>query len=79
MQTVKMADKEEKRNAAQVKKKEEKHIVALGTDSGGYSPRGFSLDMSPQRRRLIFPWKEYFLPYGVYDFDQTDAIQDMHL
>lgn len=63
--------------AAYVKKREEKHIFALGTDAGGYSPRGFSLDMSPQRRRLIFPWKEYFLPYGVYDFDQTDAIQDI--
>ncbi|PKF76092.1 M28 family peptidase [Chryseobacterium sp. PMSZPI] len=63
--------------AAYVKKKEEKHIFALGTDAGGYSPRGFSLDMSPQRRRLIYPWKEYFLPYGVYDFDQTEAIQDI--
>ncbi|SIP86473.1 Zn-dependent amino-or carboxypeptidase, M28 family [Chryseobacterium sp. RU37D] len=63
--------------AAYVKKKDEKHIFALGTDAGGYSPRGFSLDMSPQRRRLIYPWKEYFLPYGVYDFDQTEAIQDI--
>lgn len=63
--------------AAFVKKKDEKHIFALGTDAGGYSPRGFSLDMSPQRRRLVSPWKEYFLPYGVYDFDQTDAIQDI--
>lgn len=63
--------------AAYVKKKDEKHIFALGTDSGGYSPRGFSLDMAPQRRRLIFDWKSYFLPYGVYDFDQTYAIQDI--
>lgn len=63
--------------AAYVKKKEEKHILALGSDAGGYSPRGFSLDMSPQRRRLIYPWKDYFLPYGVYDFDQTEAIQDI--
>lgn len=63
--------------AAYVKKKEEKHIFALGTDAGGYSPRGFSLDMSPQRRRLVYPWKEYFIPYGVYDFDQTEAIQDI--
>ncbi|CAA7197210.1 Aminopeptidase S [Chryseobacterium potabilaquae] len=63
--------------AAYVKKKEEKHIFALGTDSGGYSPRGFSLDMAPQRRRLIFEWKNYFLPYGIYDFDQTYAIQDI--
>jgi len=63
--------------ASYVKKKEEKHVFALGTDAGGYSPRGFSLDMSPQRRRQIFEWKNYFLPYGVYDFDQTDAIQDI--
>lgn len=63
--------------AAHVKQKGEKHILALGSDSGGYSPRGFSLDMSPQRRRLVYPWKQYFLPYGVYDFDQTDAIQDI--
>ena len=63
--------------AAYVKKKEEKHVFALGTDAGGYSPRGFSLDMPPQRRRLVYPWKEYFLPYGVYDFDQTEAIQDI--
>lgn len=63
--------------AAYVKKKEERHIFALGTDAGGYSPRGFSLDMSPQRRRLVFEWKDYFLPYGVYDFDQTEAIQDI--
>jgi len=63
--------------AAYVKKKEEKHVFALGTDAGGYSPRGFSLDMSPQRRRQVFEWKNYFLPYGIYDFDQTDAIQDI--
>ncbi|WP_312509844.1 M28 family peptidase [Chryseobacterium culicis] len=63
--------------AAYVKKKDEKHVFALGTDAGGYSPRGFSLDMSPQRRRLVYPWKEYFIPYGVYDFDQTEAIQDI--
>lgn len=61
----------------QSRKKDEKHIFALGTDAGGYSPRGFSLDMPPQRRKLIFEWKNYFLPYGVYDFEQTDAIQDI--
>ncbi|MCT2409378.1 M20/M25/M40 family metallo-hydrolase [Chryseobacterium antibioticum] len=63
--------------AAYVKKKGEKHVFALGTDAGGYSPRGFSLDMPPQRRRQIFEWKNYFLPYGIYDFDQTEAIQDI--
>ncbi|MBB4805299.1 hypothetical protein HNP38_000571 [Chryseobacterium defluvii] len=63
--------------AEYVKKKEEKHVFALGTDAGGYSPRGFSLDMPPQRRRLVFEWKNYFQPYGVYDFDQLNATQDV--
>lgn len=63
--------------AAQVRKKQEKHIFAIESDAGGYSPRGISLDMVPQRRRLIFEWKPLFLPYGVYDFDQTYAGQDI--
>lgn len=63
--------------AAQVKKKEEKHIFAIESDAGGFSPRGISLDMIPQRRKLVFAWKNYFLPYGVYDFDQTYAGQDI--
>lgn len=63
--------------AAYVKKKDEKHLLAFGSDSGGYTPKGFSLDMAPQRRQLFNPWKSYFLPYGVYDFEQTTAIQDI--
>ncbi len=63
--------------AKQVRKKQEKHIFAMESDAGGYSPRGISLDMIPQRRRLIFEWKPFFLPYGVYDFDQTYAGQDI--
>lgn len=63
--------------AAQVKKKSEKHIFAIESDAGGFSPRGISLDMIPERRRQVFAWKPYFLPYGVYDFDQTYAGQDI--
>ena len=63
--------------AAQVKKDGEKHIFAIESDAGGYSPRGISLDMIPERRRLVFAWKNYFLPYGVYDFTQQTAGQDI--
>ncbi len=54
-----------------VKKKHERHIFAIESDAGGFSPRGISLDMMPQKRRQIFDWKKYFLPYGVYNFDET--------
>lgn len=63
--------------AQQVKKKEEKHLFAIESDVGGFSPRGISLDMIPERRRQVFEWKSYFLPYGVYDFDQTYSGQDI--
>ena len=60
-----------------VKKKGERHLFAMESDAGGHAPRGISLDMIPQRRRLVFAWKDFFLPYGVYDFDQTTAGQDI--
>ncbi len=63
--------------AAQAKKAGERHIFAIESDAGGYSPRGISLDMIPERRRLVFAWKNYFLPYGVYDFTQQSAAQDI--
>ena len=60
-----------------VKKSDEKHIFAIESDAGGFSPRGISLDMIPQRRRLVFAWKDLFLPYGVYDFSQETSGQDI--
>lgn len=63
--------------ASNAKKKEEKHIFALESDAGGYAPRGISLDMIPQYRRKIFAWKSLFLPYGVYNFDEEYAGQDI--
>lgn len=63
--------------AANVKKSGERHIFAIESDAGGYSPRGISLDMIPQRRRLVFAWKPLFLPYGVYDFTQETSGQDI--
>lgn len=63
--------------AALAKKTAEPHIFAIESDAGGHTPRGISLDMAPQLRKTIFGWKNYFLPYGVYDFDQEYAGQDI--
>lgn len=50
---------------AQVKK--EKHIFALESDAGGFTPRGFSLDMTEAQRNKIIQWKNLFYPYGASD------------
>ena len=46
----------------------EQHIFALESDAGGFTPRGFSLDMKEQQRNKITEWKYLFDDYSVYDF-----------
>ncbi len=48
--------------------KNEKHIFALESDAGGFTPRGFSLDVKEAQRKKIMEWKDLFYPYGVYNF-----------
>ncbi len=49
-------------------KNKEKYLFALESDVGGFTPRGFSLQMNAEQVNKIFQWKNLFYPYGVYDF-----------
>ncbi len=49
-------------------KNKEKHLFALESDAGGFTPRGFSLEMNGVKVIKIQQWKNLFYPYGVYDF-----------
>jgi len=46
----------------------EKHIFALESDSGGFSPRGFSLECNEANFDRISSWKYLFEPYYVHSF-----------
>ena len=46
----------------------EPHLFAIESDAGGFSPRGFSLDMSPEKRSQVQGWNKLFLPYQLHDF-----------
>lgn len=48
--------------------KGEKHILALESDSGGFSPRGFSFDCSARQFDQINSWKPLFEPYLIHRF-----------
>ncbi|WP_411031402.1 M20/M25/M40 family metallo-hydrolase [Spongiimicrobium sp. 3-5] len=48
--------------------KNENHVFALESDSGGFSPRGFSLDCSDANFKRIQEWKTLFEPYLVHLF-----------
>jgi len=60
------------------KENNEKHLFAIETDAGGFSPRGISLEMDDARRKQIRGWAELFLPYGVYDFTGTFSGTDLY-
>jgi len=55
----------------------ENHFFALESDAGGFSPRGFSLDMREAQVNKIKQWKNLFYPYGVYDFSASGSGSDV--
>ncbi len=59
------------------KQKKEQHIFALESDAGGFTPRGFNLDMSPQKEATVKEWAPLFYPYGVYDFKEKGSGADV--
>lgn len=63
--------------AENIKKNNEKHLFAIESDGGGFTPRGIALVMSPEKRQQIQSWKNLFLPYGVYNFDWQYAGTDI--
>jgi Zn-dependent M28 family amino/carboxypeptidase len=60
------------------KENNEKHIFAIETDAGGFTPRGISLDMNEEKRKQIQSWSGLFLPYGIYDFKNTYSGTDLY-
>ncbi len=59
------------------KKNKEKHIFALESDAGGFTPRGFTLEMDDARTEKLKSWAPLFLPLGVYRFDKGHAGADI--
>ncbi|MEQ9426335.1 MAG: M20/M25/M40 family metallo-hydrolase [Cyclobacteriaceae bacterium] len=47
----------------------EKHIAAMESDRGGFTPRGFTLDMDERTLRRVQAWKSLFEPFGIYVFE----------
>ena len=53
--------------AEEAKKNNENHIAALESDSGGFTPRGFSFEANAENAELIKSWKSILAPYGLHD------------
>jgi len=63
--------------AAEAKSKGEKHIFALESDEGGFTPRGFSFDCSDENFAKIEKWKSLFEPYLIHFFEQGGSGADI--
>ncbi len=59
------------------KEKGEKHIAALESDSGGFLPNGFSSTGTDEQREKLMSWKDYFLPYHIWQFDRRGGGADI--
>ncbi|SHM25744.1 M20/M25/M40 family metallo-hydrolase [Flavobacterium xinjiangense] len=55
----------------------ENHIFALESDSGGFSPRGFSLESDDANFNKILGWKDLFEPYLIHSFVKGHAGSDI--
>ncbi len=59
------------------KAKNENHVFALESDAGGFTPRGFSIDSSPEKLKVIQSWEPYFEPYLIHLFVQGGSGADV--
>lgn len=50
------------------KANKEKHIFALESDAGGFTPRGFSFESSDANFKRVEEWKSLFEPYLIHMF-----------
>lgn len=55
----------------------ENHIFALESDSGGFTPRGFSFDAAPSQFQKVEAWKPLFKPYLIHYFERGGSGADV--
>ena len=58
--------------------KNEKHLMAMESDRGGFSPRGFSVDGTEEQLNAITKWADLFEPYGIHEFKMGFAGVDIN-
>ncbi|CCH56832.1 peptidase M28 [Fibrisoma limi BUZ 3] len=49
------------------KKNSEKHIAAVESDNGGFTPRGFGVVGTSEQKAKVSQWKSLLAPYGLHE------------
>jgi len=64
--------------AAEAKAKGEKHVFALESDAGGFTPRGFSLSATKEQLAKFQSWLPLLSPYGAFEFTRDGGGEDVN-
>jgi len=59
------------------KENNEKHLAAMESDSGGFTPKGFSIDGNEKIVKQIASWRVLFKPYHIYEFEKGGGGADI--
>ena len=54
--------------AEYVRQEGEEHLMAIETDRGGFSPRGFSIDGTESQLKIVQSYEQLFEPYNLHIF-----------
>jgi carboxypeptidase Q len=66
-----------KKYAEEAKAKGEKHIFALESDAGGFTPRGFGFTVSDAQLQKVMGWKNLLAPYGASELSKGGGGSDI--
>lgn len=66
-----------KKYAEEAKRKGENHVFALESDSGGFTPRGFSFDCDDSNFAQVKSWEQLFKPYLIHYFEKGGSGADI--
>ncbi len=66
-----------KKYAEEVKRTGEKHLFALESDAGGFTPRGFSFQTNEANFKKVQSWQALFKPYLIHYFEKGHGGADI--
>ena len=64
--------------ADEAQAKNEKHVFALESDAGGFTPRSFSFGGTPEQLKKVQSWVSLLHPYGVYEITEGGGGADIN-
>ena len=63
--------------AEEAKEKNEKHIFAIESDAGGFTPRGLGFSGTEEQFQKFLQWKDLISPYGATEFSRGGGGSDI--